>query len=93
MSEDKKDEAVRQTNEALDNATPQEASMIAERAKAMTAREGQATGETVRLTPEEEAARKKRNIAIAWGLVAFMVLVFVITVMRLSQNVANGGAG
>lgn len=55
-------------------------------------REGQPTGEAVRLTPEQEQARKKRNLAIAWGLVAFIVLVFVITVARLSQNVANGAA-
>ena len=55
-------------------------------------REGQASGDNVQLSPEEEAARNKRNIAIAWSLVAFMVLVFAITVMRLSQNVA-GGAG
>lgn len=56
-------------------------------------REGQASGEHVPLSPEEEAARKKRNVAIAWSLVAFMVLVFAITVMRLSQNIAGGGAG
>lgn len=55
-------------------------------------REGQASGEHVQLSPEEEAARKKRNVAIAWSLVAFMVLIFAITVMRLSQNIA-GGAG
>lgn len=55
-------------------------------------REGQASGENVPLSEEEEAARKKRNVAIAWSLVAFMVLVFAITVMRLSQNIA-GGAG
>lgn len=55
-------------------------------------REGQASGEHVPLTPEEEAARKKRNIAIAWSLVAFMALVFAITVLRLGQFAANSGA-
>jgi hypothetical protein len=53
----------------------------------------QAPMETVKLTPEQEAARKKRNVAIAWSLVAFMGLVFTITVLRLSQNIAAGGAG
>ena len=52
-------------------------------------REGQATGEHVRLTPEQEKARKRRNVYIAWGLVAFMVAVFLITVVRLSQNIAG----
>ncbi len=53
-------------------------------------REGVPSGELHQLSPEEEAARKKRNLAIAWSLVAFMVIVFGITVVRLSQNVANG---
>ncbi len=33
-------------------------------------------------------ARKRRNIVIAWSLVAFMVLVFSITALRLTQNLA-----
>jgi|GEM_PF-1504365 len=53
-------------------------------------REGQPTGEHLALNDEQIAARKKRNLAIAWSLVAFMVLVFGITVLRLSQNIANG---
>jgi len=32
------------------------------------------------------AARKRRNVMIAWSLVAFMVLVFSITALRLTQN-------
>lgn len=55
-------------------------------------REGRATGEHVKLTAEQEKARKRRNIYIALGLVGFMVAVFLITVVRLGQNVA-GGAG
>ena len=47
--------------------------------------------ETVKLTPAEEAARKRRNIAIAVGLVAFIVLIFVTTVVRMSANY-NAGA-
>ena len=43
----------------------------------------------MRLTPEELKARKRRNIAIALGLVAFMALVFVTTLLRLQANVAG----
>lgn len=57
------------------------------------AREGRATGEQVRLTPEQDKARKRRNLFIALSLVAFMVAVFLITVVRLSENIASGGAG
>ncbi len=49
------------------------------------------TPETVKLTPEQEAARKRRNVAIFWSLIAFIVLIFVTTVVRLSGNVATGG--
>ena len=41
---------------------------------------------------ESEAARKARNgrnIALALGLVAFVILIFVVTVVRLGGNVAN----
>jgi hypothetical protein len=34
-------------------------------------------------------ARRGRNIAIALGLIAFVVLVFVVTVVRLGGSVAN----
>ena len=43
---------------------------------------------------EGEAARKARrgrNIAIAAGLLAFVALVFVITIVRLGGNVAAHG--
>jgi hypothetical protein len=43
----------------------------------------------MRLTPEELKARKRRNIAIALGLVAFMALVFVTTLLRLQANVGG----
>ena len=42
----------------------------------------------MRLTPEEMRARKRRNIWIASALVAFIVLVFATTVLRLQQNQA-----
>ncbi len=34
-------------------------------------------------------ARKGRNIALGLGLVAFVILMFVVTVVRLGANVAN----
>jgi len=43
----------------------------------------------MRLSPEELRARKRRNLWIALGLVAFMVLVFSTTVLRMQQNQAN----
>lgn len=47
--------------------------------------------ETVKLTPEQEKARKRRNVAIALGLVAFIVLIFLVTVVRMSSNYNAGG--
>jgi len=37
--------------------------------------------------PNFERARKRRSIAIAIGLVAFVVLIFVVTYVRLQGNV------
>ncbi len=37
-------------------------------------------------TPEAARARRRRSWAIALGCVAFVILVFVITVIKLSQN-------
>ncbi|GAW41360.1 hypothetical protein SH203_01764 [Brevundimonas sp. SH203] len=42
----------------------------------------------MRLTPEELRARKRRNVWIASALIAFIVLVFATTVLRLQQNQA-----
>ncbi len=39
-----------------------------------------------RLTPEELKARSRRNLAIAGALVAFIVLVFGVTVLNLKRN-------
>lgn len=49
-------------------------------------------GETVKLTPEEVAARKRRNIAIGLSLLAFCALVFVVTVIKIGQNFSEAGA-
>ncbi len=46
----------------------------------------------MRLTEEELTARKRRNLWIALGLVAFMVLVFLTTFLRLQQNIADAAA-
>ena len=40
-----------------------------------------------RLTPEQLSARNKRNLAIAGALVAFIVLVFAVTVLNLKRNI------
>ena len=37
----------------------------------------------------EDRARRGRNIALALGLVLFVILVFVVTVVRLGGNVAS----
>lgn len=39
-----------------------------------------------RLTPEELKARSRRNLAIAGALVAFIILVFGVTVLNLKRN-------
>ena len=49
-------------------------------------REGQATGEHHEVTPEEAKARNRRNLAIAFGVVAFIVIVYSTTILRLAQN-------
>jgi len=40
-----------------------------------------------RLTPEQLQARSKRNLALAGALVAFIVLVFGVTVLNLKRNI------
>jgi len=40
----------------------------------------------MRLSDEELAARKRRNLWLALALVAFMVVVFTTTFLRLSHN-------
>jgi flagellar biosynthesis/type III secretory pathway M-ring protein FliF/YscJ len=45
--------------------------------------------ETVVLTDEQRAAQKSRNKAIAWALVAFVFLVFVVSFFRFQQAFEN----
>jgi hypothetical protein len=40
--------------------------------------------------PEAARARKRRSIAIAVGLLAFMVLVFWVTILKMSGSGAHG---
>ena len=40
------------------------------------------------LTPEEMAARRRRSIALALVLAAFVLVFFVTTIVRLGGNVA-----
>ena len=46
----------------------------------------------MRLTPEQLEARKRRNLAIAGGLVVFIVLVFTVTVLNLKRNIDDRAA-
>ena len=41
----------------------------------------------VRLSEAQKVARRKRNIAIGLGLAFFCVLAFVVTIIRLHQNI------
>jgi hypothetical protein len=39
-----------------------------------------------------ESARSRRNVAIGLALAAFVALIFIVTMVRLAQNVENGAA-
>lgn len=45
--------------------------------------------EGVALTPDELAARKRRNLWIALAIVGFVALVFLVTLARLQANVLD----
>lgn len=38
-------------------------------------------------SPEFEKARKRRNVIIAWSLVGFVVLVFLVTMAKIKAGV------
>lgn len=44
---------------------------------------------TVTLTPEQQARLRRRNIAVALGLIAMVGLFFAMTLVRLGGNVAD----
>ncbi|GEM_PF-2394845 len=48
---------------------------------------GVPTGETQALTPEEEKARRRRNFALAFGIIAFLFLVYAISMLRMAEAV------
>jgi hypothetical protein len=48
--------------------------------------------ETVTLTPDEIAARKRRNLWIALSIAAFVVLVFLITMAKVKDGILAGAA-
>jgi hypothetical protein len=39
------------------------------------------------LTPDQDRARRKRNNAIGMILLAFVALIFIVTIVRLGENV------
>ena len=41
------------------------------------------------LTPEEQKKRGQRNLALALSLLAFIVIVFLVTILRLGGTVAE----
>ena len=52
--------------------------------------QAQADGPII-MTEAQLSARKKRNVAIAYGLVAWVVLIFVVTMVRLQDGVLLRG--
>ena len=43
----------------------------------------------ITLTEAQKKSRRGRNIALALGLVLFVILIFVVTLVRLGANVAQ----
>lgn len=50
------------------------------------------TGERVTLTPEQAKARKRRGQWMALALVAFCILVFLITMTKMGASMLLGGS-
>ena len=42
----------------------------------------------IEMTPEEQRRRRQKNIMLALGLLALVVLFYIITMIKLSGNVA-----
>jgi hypothetical protein len=49
--------------------------------------EAEYTGDRVTLTPEQAHARKRRGQWIALGLLAFVIIVFMLTMTKLGANI------
>ena len=41
------------------------------------------------LTPEEQKKRQQRNIVLALSILGFVVIVFLVTILRLGSSVAD----
>lgn len=48
--------------------------------------------ESVKLTPEEERARKRRNLMIALSIGAFILLVFAISMVQIKAGIVAGAS-
>ncbi|MEQ1491334.1 MAG: hypothetical protein ABL932_12380 [Terricaulis sp.] len=48
--------------------------------------------ETVTLTPDEQKARKRRNVWIALTITAFVLLVFFISMVKVESGIVAGGS-
>ena len=48
--------------------------------------------ETVKLTPEQEQARKRRNLMIALSIGAFIGLVFLISIVQIRAGIVAGAS-
>lgn len=46
----------------------------------------QAGEKTVRLTEAQMAERKRKNVVLGWSLAAFALLVFLVSMVKLSGN-------
>ncbi|MCB2114345.1 MAG: hypothetical protein KDD85_12475 [Parvularculaceae bacterium] len=46
---------------------------------------------TSELTPDAKKKRSQRNLAIALGLFAFVAVVFIVSILKISGNVAGAG--
>lgn len=57
------------------------------RSPGMFAREAVPTGEMVTLTSEQKQARKRRSMWLALGLIAFVLLVFTLTMTKMGANI------
>lgn len=42
------------------------------------------------MTPEAERARRKRNVMLALAILGFVVLVFVVTIVRIRAGILAG---
>ena len=47
---------------------------------------------SVIMTPDELAARKRRNLWIAVAIAAFVVLVFLVTMVRVEDGIVAGAS-